>query len=226
MSGEAFLVTGGSGGIGSALCAHLAEAGYVPLVGYGAGRARAEATAARLGGEAVALDLTQPQLIDAAVLHIAARAEPLAGVVLGASPPPELAPLGKVSDADMTLQWEVNVAGPRRLLAALTRRCFRKRRRGLVIGVLSAAMGRQGAAKMSSMGAYLIAKHGLDGLLSVAAADYTWLQVGRVYPGFTDTPMLKAFDRRFIEGLEVRSADAVAADVMEVISRLAQELAP
>ncbi len=48
------------------------------------------------------------------------------------------------------------------------------------------------------MGAYVIAKHGMAGVLAMLAADYPWLRVRAVKPGYTETRMLDAFDERFL----------------------------
>lgn len=212
------LVTGGAGGIGAAVCTLLAEAGLRPLVGYHRQQQAAEALAARLGGRAMALDLASAESVAAAGAAIVAEALPLAGVVLAASPPPSLEPFGKISAADMQYQWQVNVLGPQQLLATLVRHCFRARKRGSVVGVLTAAMGQGIGTAAPNMGAYLIAKHGLQGVLASAAADYPWLHVGSVSPGFTDTPMLSAFDSRYLalqrEHAPFLSAQQVARQIM------------
>lgn len=235
MPGEAFLV---SGGIGGALCLRLAAAGYRPVVGFARSRAAAEAVADRCGGWALPLDLTDPASIDAAVDRLAAGtpdpavlhlADPeragsqLAGVVLAGSPPPVLGPIGRITEADMTAQWQVNVLGPQRLLAGLVRQIFRKKRRGTVVGVLSEAMGQGDRPAMASMGAYVIAKHGLAGLLALAAAEYPWLRVTTVSPGFTETGMLRVFDERFLDQMRQRAPfrqpDEVAAEIMARIGQ-------
>jgi 3-oxoacyl-[acyl-carrier protein] reductase len=196
-----FLVSGGSGGIGAAVCDQLSAMGYTPVVGYHRNAAAADVVASRTGGWALALDLGDEASIQSAAAQLEALPM-LAGVVLAGSPPLTLTPFGKITPEDMQLQWQVNVLGPQRLLAELVRRCFRKHKQGAVLGVLTQAMGgsESGIAGASSgMGAYVIAKHGMAGVLAMLAADYPWLRVRAVRPGYTETRMLGAFDERFLD---------------------------
>lgn len=216
-----FLVSGGSGGIGAAVCDQLAARGYVPVVGYHRNAAAADTVATRTGGLALALDLSH----EASILAAAERLEALprlAGVVLAGSPPLALTPFGKITADEMLAQWQVNVMGPQRLVAELVRRCFRKHKQGAVVGVLTQAMGAgdtgiDGAS--SGMGAYVIAKHGLAGVLAMAAADYPWLRVRAVKPGYTETRMLEAFDERFLamqrDKAPFSTPEAVATSITE-----------
>ncbi len=213
---SAFLVSGGSGGIGAAVCNQLAERGYLPVVGYHRNVSSAEAVANGCGGRALALDLTEPSAIDAAVAELETL-PPLAGVVLAGSPPPALEPFGKITAEELDRQWRVNVLGPQRLLAELVRRCFRKQKRGVVLGVLSRAMGDGGSPASAGMGAYVIAKHGLAGVLAALAADYPWLRVRSVKPGYTETRMLAAFDERFLDMQREKTSFATPKDVASLI---------
>ncbi len=226
MSADArFLVSGGSGGIGAAVCQQLAGHGLLPVVAYHHNRDAAEQVAARCGGETLPLDLASDTSIAAAVAWLEDSTLPLAGVVLAGSPPPTLAPFGQIAHHDMRLQWQVNVAGPQALLAELVRRCFRKRKQGTVVGVLSRAMGGQGAQggqvgrAAAGMGAYVIAKHGMAGMLALLATDYPWLRVRTVSPGYTETRMLEAFDERFLalqrERQAFQTAEQVAAAIVQ-----------
>lgn len=194
-----FLVSGGSGGIGSAVCEQLAELGYRPVVAYHRNESAARAVAKRCDGGVLQLDLSSGASILAAVDAVEATGCRLAGVVLAGSPPPVLGPFGRITQKDLEEHWQVNVLGPQQLLAELVRRCFRKNMQGSVIGVLSKAMGGDGHPAASSMGAYVIGKYGLAGVLAVLEADYPWLHVRAVKPGYTETGMLKVFDERFLE---------------------------
>ena len=64
--GRVALVTGGSGGIGQAIVAALAQSGHRVAVGYRQDREGAEKAAAGIDGMAVAVDVTEPTSVDAA----------------------------------------------------------------------------------------------------------------------------------------------------------------
>ena len=192
-----FLVSGGSGGIGAQVCLALAQRGYRPIVGYCSGAAAAEQVARNCAGTALQLDLRDAHSIHSAAEYLE-TAPRLAGVVLAGSPPPSLAPFSKVTSEELQAQLEVNVLGPQRLLAELVRRCFRKHKQGHVIGILSQAMGDAQSPAAAGMGAYVIAKHAMAGMLALLAADYPWLQVRSVRPSYTETRMLSVFDERFL----------------------------
>jgi NAD(P)-dependent dehydrogenase (short-subunit alcohol dehydrogenase family) len=200
-----FLVSGGSGGIGAAVCESLALRGFLPVVGFHTNQTAAETVAARCDGLSLALNLSDHDSILAAAA-VLQQAPELAGVVLAGSPPPSLAPFGKITADDMNQQWRVNVLGPQQLLGELVRRCFRKHKRGSVIGVLTRAMGDTGTPAASGMGAYVVAKYGMAGVLAALAADYPWLRVRTVRPGYTETRMLGVFDERFLELQRGKSA--------------------
>jgi 3-oxoacyl-[acyl-carrier protein] reductase len=213
-----FLVSGGSGGIGAAVCDQLAARGFTPVVAYHRNAAGAEAVAQRSGGRSLALDLGDEASIQAAAAQLEA-APMLAGVVLAGSPPLSPVPFGKITADEMRQQWQVNVLGPQRLLAELVRRCFRRHKRGTVVGVLTRAMGEGTAGASAGMGAYVIAKHGMAGMLGLLAADHPWLRVRAVRPGYTETRMLDAFDERFLamqrEKAPFQTPEQVASLIVE-----------
>jgi NAD(P)-dependent dehydrogenase (short-subunit alcohol dehydrogenase family) len=220
---ETILVSGGSGGIGAAVCDALAARGFAPVVGYASNREAAQAVADRTGGSVLQLDLTSTDSIAAATTALAAMASPPVGVVLAGSPRPEIEPFGKITPDAMALQWQVNVAGPQRLLAGVVKTCFRPRKAGRVLGVLTSALAEPGKPAAGSMGAYVIAKAGMAGLLDVLAADYGWLTVRSVRPGYTETPMLRAFDERYLEMMRERTPfstpEAVARTIVDELLR-------
>jgi 3-oxoacyl-[acyl-carrier protein] reductase len=211
---KAFLVSGGSGDIGAAVCEQLAAQGFTPLVAYHRNEEAARAIATRCGGKAMALDLASESSISAAIAQLEKFPLNLAGVVLAGAPLPVLAPFGRISGDDLHHQWLASVRGPQQLLAGLVRRFFRKERSGSVVGVLSQAMGGDdGHGAASGMGAYVIGKYGLAGVLALLAADYPWLRVRTVKPGYTETRMLKVFDERFLEMQRATQAFQTPAQV-------------
>jgi 3-oxoacyl-[acyl-carrier protein] reductase len=223
---KSVLVSGGSGGIGAALCRHLSKSGYRPIVGFAHGQGAAAAIAAECGGETLAMDLSNAAAVDNAIAALAKITPDLAGIVLAASPAPKVGPFARIASADLAEQWQVNVIGPQRLLAALIPAYFKRDRGGFIIGVLSNVMGDMGRTAMSGMGAYAIAKYAMAGMLAVVATDYPWIRVGSVSPSFTETAMLKAFDPRFLELVRARSPfrqpAEVASDIMALITPGAQ----
>ena len=220
---EYVLVSGGSGGIGQALCRLLATAGYHPVIGFASDAVKAEKLAAEIGGTAVPLDLTSSEQIDESIALIDAGPHDLAGVVLAASPPPAIAPVFRLPKGELNRQIAVNVAGAHALLAASVRGIMQRRKAGWVVGILSEAMGID-SVPSKSMGGYVIAKYGLFGLLRTVEAEYSWLKVHSVAPGYTETPMLGAFDPRFLELMREKtelgrftSPESVAEDIMALI---------
>lgn len=210
------LVSGGSGGIGAAVCERLAQRELKPIIGYHRAQASARELAERYDGVALELDLARGESIQSAAAQLDDLPW-LAGVVLAGSPAPALLPFGKLTPGQLQEQWQVNVLGPQQLLAALVRGRFRKQKAGFVVGVLSRAMGGSGEPATPNMGAYVIAKHGLCGVLAAVAADYPWLRVGSVRPGYTETPMLRAFDERFLELERAKAPFQTPGAVAELI---------
>ncbi|QJE73537.1 SDR family oxidoreductase [Aerophototrophica crusticola] len=225
MSAGTVLVTGGSGGVGAAVCRQAAAAGWKVWVGYGNGADRAESLAVeinRVGGWASALHvpLADPDGIREAAIALAAD-EPADAVVLCAAAPPDVAPFFKQTPEQLRVQFEVNVVGNQVLLAELWRRCFRPRGGGHVLGVLTAALGPPAAPHMAG---YVAAKGGLAALLEAAKAELgpAGLRVDSVSPGYIETPMLEAFPALFIDraraaapGGRFLTPEEVAGMVME-----------
>ena len=222
MQKKTFLITGGSGGIGAALAHKLVKTSYTPLIVYKSNREKAEDLARAVDGEAIELNLIDLDAVDRVVANLAASDVVLAGVVLGASAALRITSFGHISEQDMESQWRVNVLGHQRLLAGLVRNVFRKRKQGIVVGVLSDAMGTTEKANLTSMGAYITAKYGLQGLLAVLKAEHRWLDVITVSPNFTETRMLEAFDERFLESLrssgQISSPEVVGQEIVDRIA--------
>ncbi|MGF0164064.1 SDR family NAD(P)-dependent oxidoreductase [Streptomyces koyangensis] len=109
------VVTGGSRGIGAAVCARLAADGHDVVVGYRSGRAAAEAVAERVRAAgrralAVAVDTADAASVDA-LFDEAATLGAVTGLVNNAG---MSGPVGRLADADpagLSRALDVNVLG-------------------------------------------------------------------------------------------------------------------
>ncbi|MBQ9809316.1 MAG: 3-oxoacyl-ACP reductase FabG [Ruminococcus sp.] len=66
------LVTGGAGGIGSAVCSKLSSEGYFVFAGYSSSAEKAEALAGEINGQAVGFDVSDPYAVRKAAETIGA----------------------------------------------------------------------------------------------------------------------------------------------------------
>tara|TARA_B100001059_G_C17726707_1_gene523859 strand:- start:127 stop:819 length:693 start_codon:yes stop_codon:yes gene_type:complete len=214
------LVTGGSGGIGSAVCRLCPSYDLTPIIGFNNNATSAKVIAKETKGFAVRIDMSDNNSIMKAVEFIRGKIESsgsLTAVVLGASPPPALEPFLKISSKQLSHQMNVNLIGPNLLLQNLVRHFFRKNKSGTIVGVLTEAIGSEDRPPSTGMGSYIIAKTALKGLLSVCSAEYPWLKMRTVSPGFTKTPMLDVFDKRYLEIANAKTPIAEPEDVANLI---------
>lgn len=185
----AVLVTGGSGGIGSATVRALAARGFAVTFTYRSAAARARDLAAELpDASAIACDLAERDQVEALAAQIEARETPLFGLVHNAGATYDaLAAMVDQDAAERVMQ--VNLWALMRLVRAAVRGMTAARQgRIVVIGSLTAMRGSRGnsvyaASKAAQLG-YLrtlvgeVAKRGVT-------ANY-------VAPGFIDTDMTKS----------------------------------
>ena len=145
----------------------------------------------------------------------------LSGVILCASPSLTIEPFTKINNDQIKKQLDINVIGNHKLLSNMVKKIFKKRKNGLVVGVLSESMGEPLNASMKSMTPYIVSKYGLLGLLSSMKAEYQWIDVKTISPGFTESNMLNSFDQRFLDKLKkdekINNPLNVANDIYLVI---------
>jgi 3-oxoacyl-[acyl-carrier protein] reductase len=183
------IVTGGSGGIGAAVCRHLAATGRTVLVGYGRSTEAAEKVVASCDGtaEAVHLDVTDEDTIAAAVAR-AGELGRLDTVVNNAG----------AADDDLLLRldadridrtFEVNLRGAFLVSKAALRPMMRARH-GRIVNVSSVVALRGNAGQT----AYAASKAGLIGLTKSLAREVArkGVTVNAVAPGFVATAMTDA----------------------------------
>ena len=219
-SKEFALVTGGSGGIGSALCRALSSIGLIPLVGFNSNAKIAKSLANECGGFAVKMDMSNDDSILAAIENISTylgSGGVLRGVILAASPAPDLVPFRNLNSDLLENQFRVNVVGSQLLLAGLIKNFFKKDKSGIIIGILSEAIGNENQPPTSGMGAYIIAKSAMKEMLRVCSTEYSWLKVKTISPGFTKTKMLDVFDPRYLELAQLQKEFSTPEEVAQLI---------
>ena len=212
------LVTGGSGGIGSAVCRSLAARGYTVGVGYFRNREKAEALASRIGGFAVYGDVSRPEDVDA----MFARAGEVDLLVVSAG----IAHYGLITDLSYS-DWRelmgVNLDGAFLCCRAAVPGMVRRKRGNIIL--ISSMWGQVGA---SCEAAYSASKSGLIGLTKALAKELapSGIRVNCVAPGVVLTPMLKDFSEEDLENLRLETPLEMLGepeDVAELVSYLASE---
>jgi NAD(P)-dependent dehydrogenase (short-subunit alcohol dehydrogenase family) len=172
------LVTGGAGGIGTAINERLVEAGYTVLAGDLATEAPS-----RRGVRFTRLDVTDASSVDA---FLAAGAElgPIRAVVNCAGVV-RFTPVTGFDDDDASMLWEINVAGSARVCRAAASRIVDG---GAIvnIGSLTGSFGRLEGASL-----YGATKAGVEAYTRYVACELAprRIRVNAVAPGFIAVPM-------------------------------------
>ncbi len=192
------LVTGGSGGIGSAICRALAADGWYVHVGYNRSRERAEALAEEIGGEAVKADVSLPLEVKELFRRVG-EVELLvncAGVAWYGL-------LQEMPEFDWRRLFAVNVDGMYRCCREVIPGMVR-RRRGCILNVAS-VLGTRGASCES---AYSASKGAVVAFTRALAKELgpSGIRCNAICPGCIETPMLS----RLTEEDRLALADAAA----------------
>jgi NAD(P)-dependent dehydrogenase (short-subunit alcohol dehydrogenase family) len=202
------LVTGGGRGIGRAIALRLAADGLAVAV---AGRtaSQVEDTARAAGGRAraLALDVTDPASVAAAV-ECAARELGPVDVLVNNAGIAESAPFARTDPAFWDRHFRVNVTGPYLLTRAVLPGML-ERRWGRVINVASLA----GLVGSPYVTAYTASKHALVGFTRALAAEVAGrgVTVNALCPGYVATDMTLNSARNIVEKTGKSFEDAVRA---------------
>lgn len=179
------IVTGAASGIGKAVALDLAARSYDVVAGVR--RADdADALRAEAGGalEAIALDVTVPEQIEAALAVIEARPGRLAGVVNNAGIA-VAGPLEFLALDDLRGQFEVNVVGQLAVAQAFLPRLRRDAGRLVFVGSVS------GLISSRLVGAYAASKFALEAVVDALRRELkpSPVRVSLVEPGRIATPI-------------------------------------
>lgn len=220
------IVTGGSGGIGRAVCVELAQGGAYLVVNYlhnqsGAEQTLAAVRAAGGQGEIRRFDVRDREAAEAAVLEIAGRLGSIDILVNNA---------GTLADGLFMMmspeRWhgviETSLHGFYNMTRPVLEQMVRARR-GAIVSISSAAslMPNRGQAN------YAAAKAGLNAASRTVAAEVARLgiRVNVVAPGLIDTEMIAQAPKEHIKGLIPMARIGRPEEVARVVAFLCSEAA-
>ncbi len=194
LDGRVALVTGGSRGIGKAICLALSARGAAIAVNYASNESAAREVCEQIaaaGGKAIAVgfDVSDPEAVDAGVKQVVAELGGLhilvnnAGISIDAL-------LMRAKDEDWQRTVDVNLKGAFACSRACARHLLKARTAGRIINV-SSVVGEQGNAGQAM---YAASKAGLIGLTKSLAREFAGrgVTVNAVTPGFIETDMTDA----------------------------------
>lgn len=179
------VVTGGAGVIGQAICLELAEAGYTPIV-FDLQTAIDSGLRPGLEGTATyAVDTTDRESIDEGLATALAPGEKLAGLVNCAGVLRDTY-LGRLTDENMDLMFQVNVAGTARVTDACAPHLVDGEAAIVNVGSLTGHFGRFRGASV-----YGATKAGIAAYTRYLAEELAprGIRVNNVAPGIIRAPM-------------------------------------
>jgi len=214
---KAVLVTGATSGIGLKITETLSANGYFVYAG-----ARKPADMERLGAmtnvEAVRLDVTWQEDVDAAVAQVRAGGRGLHGLVNNAG----VATVGPLIETDIEeLEWtfDVNVYGPYRVTQAFAPLLLESG--GRVVNISSIS----GILSSGLLGHYSMSKHAIEAYTDALASELVPLgvQVSAIEPGNFNSGIGETVQRRLDDGAidleNTRYADRLEFMIRNVADR-------
>ena len=189
------VVTGGSGGIGAAICRrYAAEGARVAVADRDGARAATLAGEIGDGAFAVPLDVTSRASIDAMVERVVATAGGI-DILVNNAAVFDLAPVLEITEASYDTVFAVNVKGLLFTLQAVARQMVEQGRGGKIVNFASQA-GRRGEALVAVYCASKAAVISLTQSAGLGLIEHK-INVNGIAPGVIDTPMWDQVDALF-----------------------------
>ena len=178
-------MTGGSRGIGAAICRELGGAGARVAVNYRSGREAAEEVAAEIGGLALQADVADPAEAKALVERVESELGDLDALVNNAGVTRDTL-IARMSDEDWHEVIETNLRGTFNTCRAVSRKMLR-RRAGSIVN-LTSVVGLHGNVGQAN---YAASKAGIIGLTKALARELgtRGVRVNAVAPGYISTAL-------------------------------------
>lgn len=200
LEGKVAVITGASGGIGAATARKFLDEGARVML-HGRDQARLDAAAGPLnGGDRVALTVGDPSIEADVIALFAATAATFGGVDIvfaNAGSEGAVAPITSISVEDFDAVQIANIRGTwlamKHAVAPL-----QARGGGAIIATASVA----GVVGVPGLAAYAASKHGINGLVHVAALELAPLgiRVNAVAPGPIDNKMMASVEQQASPG--------------------------
>ncbi len=187
------VITGGAGGIGEALCRKMSEEGYLVIVGYSSSKDKAEQLAEEINGEAVKLDVTKYDEINAAAEKIG-----YAELLINNAGVSEIDLFTRISAEKSRRIMETNLIGAMNCSRSFLHEMI-SRKRGCIINI-SSMWGQVGASCEVD---YSASKAGLIGFTKALAKEVapSGIRVNCISPGFIMTEMNSRFSAEDLEAI-------------------------
>jgi 3-oxoacyl-[acyl-carrier protein] reductase len=185
LDGKVVLVTGGSRGIGAAICRELARAGARVAVNYRSGHEAANEISAEIGGVAVQADVADSGEAQTLVERVEEELGDVDALVNNAGVTRDTL-IARMSDEDWDVVIDTNLRGAFNTSRAVARKMLR-RRAGAIVN-LSSVVGLHGNPGQAN---YAASKAGIIGLTKALARELgsRGVRVNAVAPGYIDTEL-------------------------------------